>query len=77
MRGIYRTKLYITVLRNEMPFLWNFLIYQFARHRSQEGCRRSGCHSDNETCVSCREEIYEEYSCRPIAVFVMPLQRWC
>ena len=72
VRGIYRTKLRITVLRDEMPFLWNFLIYQRTRRRHQEGRRRSACHSDNETCISCREKMYEEYLCCPITVFVIP-----
>lgn len=72
MRGIYRTKLHITVLRDEMPFLWNFLVYELTRHRTQEGRCPNACHSDNETCVSCREHMYEDSSCCQNAVFVIP-----
>jgi len=56
---------------SEMPFPWNFLTYQPTRHHYQEGRRRSACHSDDETCVSCRKEMYEDYSGCPNAVFVI------
>jgi hypothetical protein len=71
VRGIYLTDSLITVLRDEILFVSNFPIYQLARHRLQRGHSPSVCHSVNETCVYCREEMCEDYSCFPNAVFVI------